>query len=182
VADLVALKPAVILVGSTAAILAARQVTRTTQLIWFGKSSISDITRPEITPQRLDCLAEDAVLIGPVSKPKFPANREKNREFCGFGPPARFSRPVSEQIQWLAAEFPTHPNREFLIAYQGKISKEQGISLGAAMLAEGQSLEHRGVVQGLAHRATGELSDRFLGLPLALTVTAGRPASSTVGR
>jgi putative ABC transport system substrate-binding protein len=35
-ADLVALKPAAILVGSTAAILAARQVTRTTQLIWFG--------------------------------------------------------------------------------------------------------------------------------------------------
>jgi putative ABC transport system substrate-binding protein len=34
--DLVALKPAVILVGSTAAILAARKVTRTTPLIWFG--------------------------------------------------------------------------------------------------------------------------------------------------
>jgi putative tryptophan/tyrosine transport system substrate-binding protein len=36
VTDLVALKPAVILVGSTAAILAARKVTRTTPLIWFG--------------------------------------------------------------------------------------------------------------------------------------------------
>ena len=34
--DLVALKPALILVGSTAAILAARKVTRTTPLIWFG--------------------------------------------------------------------------------------------------------------------------------------------------
>jgi putative ABC transport system substrate-binding protein len=36
VADLVALKPAVIVVGSTAGILAARKVTRTTPLIWFG--------------------------------------------------------------------------------------------------------------------------------------------------
>ena len=36
VAELVALKPAVILVGSTAGILAARVVTRTTPSIWFG--------------------------------------------------------------------------------------------------------------------------------------------------
>jgi putative ABC transport system substrate-binding protein len=34
VADLVALKPAAILVGSTSAILAARKVTRTIPLIW----------------------------------------------------------------------------------------------------------------------------------------------------
>src|SRR5215813_10888283 len=36
VADLVALKPAVIVVGSMAGILAARKVTRMTPLIWFG--------------------------------------------------------------------------------------------------------------------------------------------------
>jgi putative ABC transport system substrate-binding protein len=36
VADLVALKPAVIVVGSTAGIFAARKVTRMTPLIWFG--------------------------------------------------------------------------------------------------------------------------------------------------
>jgi ABC-type uncharacterized transport system substrate-binding protein len=36
VADLLSLKPAVILVGSTAAILAARRVTPTIPLIWFG--------------------------------------------------------------------------------------------------------------------------------------------------
>jgi putative tryptophan/tyrosine transport system substrate-binding protein len=36
VADLATLKPAVILVGSTSAILAARKVTRTIPLIWFG--------------------------------------------------------------------------------------------------------------------------------------------------
>src|SRR5262249_47561149 len=36
VADLLALKPAVIVVGSTAGILAARKVTPITPLIWFG--------------------------------------------------------------------------------------------------------------------------------------------------
>src|SRR5947209_420513 len=36
IADLMALKPAAILVGSTTAILAARKVTRTIPLIWFG--------------------------------------------------------------------------------------------------------------------------------------------------
>src|SRR5215813_11082201 len=36
VADLATLKPAVILVGSTSAILAARKVTQTIPLIWFG--------------------------------------------------------------------------------------------------------------------------------------------------
>jgi putative ABC transport system substrate-binding protein len=36
VADLAALKPAVILVGSTSGILAARKVTQTIPLIWFG--------------------------------------------------------------------------------------------------------------------------------------------------
>jgi putative tryptophan/tyrosine transport system substrate-binding protein len=39
VADLLALKPAVLLVGSTAAILAARRVTRTIPLIWFGTAA-----------------------------------------------------------------------------------------------------------------------------------------------
>jgi hypothetical protein len=33
-----------------------------------------------------DWLAEDAVHCEPVSAPKFPANREINREFCRFAP------------------------------------------------------------------------------------------------
>jgi hypothetical protein len=31
-----------------------------------------------------DCVVADALWIEPVSTPKFPANREINREFCGF--------------------------------------------------------------------------------------------------
>jgi hypothetical protein len=34
--------------------------------------------------EKTEFLAVDAVLIGPVSKARFPANREKNREFLNF--------------------------------------------------------------------------------------------------
>src|SRR3974390_1856442 len=40
----------------------------------------------EITPQRPNLLAEDAVRCQPVSSIEFPGNREINREFCEFGP------------------------------------------------------------------------------------------------
>jgi hypothetical protein len=36
----------------------------------------------QITPQRPHCVAEDPVLIEPVSAAIFPANREINRESC----------------------------------------------------------------------------------------------------
>jgi hypothetical protein len=34
------------------------------------------------SPQRPNCLADDAVHYEPVSECKFPGNREINREFC----------------------------------------------------------------------------------------------------
>ena len=43
---------------------------------------------------------------------KFPANREKYREFVDCGAFSRSERRVSERNQWLAAEFPTQRNRE----------------------------------------------------------------------
>jgi hypothetical protein len=44
----------------------------------------------EIEPGETNCLADDAVHYEPVSAPKFPANREFNREFCRFGTSATF--------------------------------------------------------------------------------------------
>src|ERR1700738_3265663 len=59
-------------------------------------------------------LAVDAARIEPVSTSKFPANREKNREFRGKkGLPRRFSRPIGPRIQWLTTKFPTQRSREF---------------------------------------------------------------------
>ena len=39
----------------------------------------------ERLPSSKECVVADAVAIEPVSAPQFPANREKNREFCNFG-------------------------------------------------------------------------------------------------
>ena len=48
----------------------------------------------------------------PVSKPKFPDNRENNREFLDFGPFGRFSFLIREQFQLITTKFPTQRNRE----------------------------------------------------------------------
>ena len=34
----------------------------------------------------LNCVVVDAVVVGPVSTPQFPANREKNRDLCEILP------------------------------------------------------------------------------------------------
>jgi hypothetical protein len=46
----------------------------------------AELTHPEMTPQRLDWLADGAVGFEPVSKLKFPNNREKYRENRKIGP------------------------------------------------------------------------------------------------
>jgi hypothetical protein len=60
-----------------------------------------------------DCVVADAVAVEPVSTPKFPANREKNREFCKL-------------VAFSAAET---PNRAVVAALLMQISysMEQGI-------------------------------------------------------
>src|SRR5262245_7241567 len=52
--------------------------------------------KPLKTKEPQPCMVVDALQIEPVSKLKFPANREINREFCRFRPLARFSAPNRE--------------------------------------------------------------------------------------
>jgi hypothetical protein len=40
--------------------------------------------------------------------------------FADFGPTARFSRPGSQRIQWLAAEFPYAMEQGIFVPEQGK--------------------------------------------------------------
>jgi hypothetical protein len=67
-----------------------------------------------------DCVVADAVTVEPVSDLKFPANREKNREFRRIHP----LRPI------LSAHTPAKSKASGEIPYttkQGIISDEQGI-------------------------------------------------------
>jgi hypothetical protein len=45
-----------------------------------------------------DCVVADAVTYEPVSIPKFPANREKNREFFNFRPDRGSGGPIHAMI------------------------------------------------------------------------------------
>jgi hypothetical protein len=64
--------------------------------------------------QETDCVAEDAVSCEPVSAPKFPANRENNREFCRI---------------WRSTVILASDQRADSIAYSGiPCATEQGIS------------------------------------------------------
>ena len=85
---------------------------------------------------RPDWLADCAVRYEPVSAPKFPANRELNREFCrtpGLSTTSLMPSP-GEQIQRLAGEFPTQRNREFQTRVTGEFSRNREFSTLAGIV------------------------------------------------
>jgi hypothetical protein len=59
-------------------------------------------------------LVAHAFHVEPVSTREFPANREINREFRRIRLLSTILKANAEQIQRLAAKFPTQQNREFL--------------------------------------------------------------------
>lgn len=62
-------------------------------------------------------MVEDAVLIGPVSNLKFPANREINREFCRVRALSSNSgRQSAREFNDLQPNSLHNGNREFLVA------------------------------------------------------------------
>jgi hypothetical protein len=68
----------------------------------------------------------DAVVGEPVSTPKFPANREKNRDLFNSGAISGSDAPVSPMFWGLRAKFPTQQSREFLGGEQGISGDDQG--------------------------------------------------------
>jgi hypothetical protein len=88
-------------------------------------------------------VAEDAVLIAPVSNPQFPDNREFNREFFNFGAVSaefdRFSAHYTGNFNGLQANSLSYENREFAERYQG-FSRGTGESAARlSCLCDGQN-------------------------------------------
>jgi hypothetical protein len=73
-------------------------------------------------------VADDAVLIAPVSKPKFPANREINREFFNFGPNSAILMSIRYAIPMAYGKIPYVTEQGIICAEQGIFGSEQGIS------------------------------------------------------
>ena len=117
-------------------------------------------------------LADDAVQCEPVSgllTGKFTGN------FAESAPRPRFLRPVNEQIQEFAAEFPTQTNREFLIAYQGKYSEEQGIFM---LTCQRSTLPP--ALRHLKLRTEAPLLTGWFGHPVQTTPSGGANATFSV--
>ncbi|SRR6266849_9295632 len=81
----------------------------------------------ELTPQRPDWVADDAVLIAPVSGLKFPTNREINREFRGFAPNSVILAPIQAATSMAYSQIPHASEQGIFLPKQGIPSSEQGI-------------------------------------------------------
>jgi hypothetical protein len=73
-----------------------------------------------------DCVVVDALLIGPVSNPKFPDNREINREFFNFGPFYAILAPNQRANSSACRKIPYAAEQGMFLAEQGIIVAEQG--------------------------------------------------------
>jgi hypothetical protein len=78
-------------------------------------------------PQTPDCVVVDAARIEPVSTPKFPANREINREFCGFWRLAAILTPNRRAGSMVYNQIPYATEQGIFKRVSGKFFKEQGI-------------------------------------------------------
>jgi hypothetical protein len=75
----------------------------------------------------MHCVVADALWIEPVSTPKFPANREINREFCGFWRLAAILTPNRRAGSMVYNQIPYATEQGIFKRVSGKFFKEQGI-------------------------------------------------------
>ena len=119
-----------------------------------------------------ECVVADAVVIEPVSASQFPANREKNREFCNFGATSRIERPASPMISGLFLQIPysaeqgiSEKNREFQ-------SPIRDFRRAIDWLSARPQLDHARSVANLA---------RTVPRPSIFAVTSSPGATATIG-
>jgi hypothetical protein len=74
-----------------------------------------------------DCVVVEAVLIRTVSNPKFPDNREINREFFKFGPFFAILAPNQLANSIACRRIPYEMEQGIFLTEQGIILAEQGI-------------------------------------------------------
>jgi hypothetical protein len=103
---------------------------------WFNRWS--ELIAPQkITYKVLKTLVVDAVAVEPVSTLKFPANTEKNREFCKIaasGAPEIVNNTV---VTGLPIRIPCSTEQGIIFAKQGSLVQEQGIPLAKTQFTVG---------------------------------------------
>src|SRR5262249_13183336 len=97
--------------------MAARDQARTPPVLSEGPRPRVGEAGRSLTPaasSSRDCVADDAVSCEPVSAPNSLLTGKLTGNFANSGPQQRFPHLINEQIQRLAAKFPTQRNREIL--------------------------------------------------------------------
>ena len=79
----------------------------------------------------------DAVTFEPVSTPKFPANREKNREFCRIRPLSAILKADTRASSETCSEIPYATEQGNILEEQGIPAEEQGILLAKTKIDPG---------------------------------------------
>ena len=74
-----------------------------------------------------DCVVADAVAVEPVSAPKFPANREINREFCRIRSLCEILKVDMRANSKAFSRIPCATEQGIISAEQGIPAQEQGI-------------------------------------------------------
>ena len=77
-----------------------------------------------------DCVVADAVTVEPVSIVKFPANREKNREFHQISPPSKILKANPRANSKASSKISYATEQGIISAEQGILFQEQGIFAG----------------------------------------------------
>jgi hypothetical protein len=116
----------------------------------------------------------DAVVVEPVSTPKFPANREINREFCRIRPVCDILEADTRANSKTCSEIPYATEQRIISLEQGILAQEQGISS-----SQNEIIGMRFSVHTAAHRAAGSARRRSGGFDSGL---AGRTGGVRVGQ
>ena len=82
-------------------------------------------------------MVADAVVVEPVSTPKFPANREKNREFCRIRPLSTILKADMRAISETCSKISYATEQGNILEEQGIPAEEQGILLAKTKIDPG---------------------------------------------
>jgi hypothetical protein len=106
-----------------------------------------------------DCVVADAVVCEPVSAAKFPANREKNREFYRNEVLVASATVNNGVVTGLSTRIPYSTEQGIILAKQGIFAREQGILSTAIETIAGRDFRHKERLGNVRFRFSNGPSD-----------------------
>ena len=95
-----------------------------------GRANAAHSRKVSVIRDLGDCVVADAVQVEPVSTAEFPANREKNREFCRNGMSGASATVNNGVVIGLSTRIPYSTEQGIILAEQGKLGARTGNFVG----------------------------------------------------